>query len=75
MTITLRYFAALRELRGCSSETRTIQPGTTIGALYGTLFPADAPTVAFARNRAVVPADTVLADGDEVSFLPPLGGG
>jgi molybdopterin converting factor small subunit len=73
-TITVRYFAVLRERRGKSSESLDIAPGTTIAALYESLFPGVGP-VGFARNRAMVDGDTPIADGDEIAFLPPLGGG
>ncbi len=75
MQVKVLYFAKLRELRGCSSEILEIEPATTVGALYEQIFGAGAPTVACTRNRAICPPHTPLADGDEVSFLPPLGGG
>ncbi len=73
-TVRVRYFAVLREKRGTSDELLTFPGGTTIGDAYASLFPGLDP-VAFVRNRATVPASTTLDDGDEIGFLPPLGGG
>ena len=52
--------------------------GVTVSELYATLFPAGPEgqmPVAYARNQSAVDGDAVLSDGDEVAFLPPLGGG
>jgi len=76
--VIVRYFASLRETRGTESEEVHLEVGQTIGELYDTLFPpspAGQLPVGYARNERMVPRDEVLADGDEVAFLPPLGGG
>ncbi len=73
--VTIRYFAQLREARGCDDETIEVAPATTIGALYATLFPEPRLPVGYARNAQYVAGDTFLADGDEVVFIPPIGGG
>ena len=75
MDVQILYFADLRERRGSDREVRTVDPGTTIGGLFDQIFPDHRGSVACTRNQAIVPPDTVLEDGDEVSFLPPLGGG
>ncbi len=75
MTVVIRYFANLRELRGTSQESREISPGSTAASLYRDLgLPLELP-VAFAVNQERVAGATLLSDGDEVVFLPPLGGG
>jgi molybdopterin converting factor small subunit len=43
--------------------------------LYAHGVPTDRIPVAYVRNQRVCAADTPVADGDEVAFLPPLGGG
>lgn len=76
--VQVRYFAVLREQRGCDEEALQIQPGETVGALYARLFPAGAHgilPVMFAVNKAYVSAGHVLSGGDEIVFIPPLGGG
>lgn len=77
-TVTVRYFAVLREQRGRSEERVEVPEGTTLAQLYARLFPpgpAGVLPVAFARNLAYEPGDTPIADGDEVAFIPPVGGG
>ncbi len=77
-TVTVRYFAVLREQRGRDEERVVLEPADTPATLYRRLFPPGprgALTVAFARNLEYVSGDVELADGDEVAFLPPLGGG
>lgn len=75
--MSVKYFAALREIRGCTDERIEVAEGTTLAALYDQLFPPESarPTVAFARNASMARGVETLADGDEVVFLPPLGGG
>jgi molybdopterin converting factor small subunit len=75
MQVTVRYFAVLRELRGVSVEAVDLPAGTSAAAAFALLFPAFALPVAFAVNEAAAPGSTVLAEGDELVFLPPLGGG
>jgi len=78
MQVHVRYFAVLRERKGCSDEAVTLTGPITVGALYASLFP---PTesgvlpVMYAVNEAYVPEDHPIAAGDEVAFIPPLGGG
>lgn len=77
-TVTVLYFATLREQRGRSTEQVEVAPGTTLSALYTELFPPGPEgmlPVAFARNREYAQGSDLAEDGDEVSFLPPLGGG
>ena len=76
--ITLRYFAVLRERRGLESEVMEVQQGTTLSEIYAQVFPPgpDGPLpIAFARNQVYADADDVAEHGDEIVFLPPLGGG
>ena len=78
MGIVVRYFARLREIRGVPQETLELTGPTSVGALYMDLFASEsgeAVPVMYAVNQAYVAAEHVLADGDEVAFIPPLGGG
>ena len=78
MAIKVLYFAKLRELRGRSEEQLEFEPGTTLQQLYLRLFPPGPQgsiPVAYTRNRRVSPGADSIEDGDEISFLPPLGGG
>lgn len=82
-SITVRYFAALRERLG-ASESLTIDAGTTLGQLRDALIArGGAHAEALARGRALRCAlNQVMADeatpvpaGAEVAFFPPVTGG
>ena len=48
---------------------------TSIGELFDQLFARSHEGIRFAVNQCYVSPDRILVDGDEVAFLPPLGGG
>ena len=82
-TVTVRYFASLREALG-ASEAVTIAAGTTLGQLRDALIArGGAHADALARGRALRCAlNQVMADeatpvpaGAEVAFFPPVTGG
>lgn len=81
MQITVKYFAALREAAQTPTETLALRDGATTEdarAEVAERHPAAArvlPTCAVAVNQAYVPASAPLTEGDEVVFIPPLGGG
>ena len=74
----MRHFAVLRERRGVDAERLVVEPGTTVGELYRRLFPPGPEgtlPVMYAVNLSYARPDQVLSEGDEVAFVPPLGGG
>ncbi|HLX40602.1 MAG TPA: molybdopterin converting factor subunit 1 [Ktedonobacteraceae bacterium] len=81
MKISIRYFASLREIVGTGEETLTVPEETTaagVRALLVTRYPALQNILErclCAVNRGYVAADSVLNDGDELVFIPPMGGG
>ena len=78
LSIKVRYFAMLKEQKGCAEEVVQCAADTTAEMLYTTLFPTHATAqlrVGFAVNLLQVDGSTTLKDGDELAFLPPLGGG
>ncbi|MBL9079494.1 MAG: molybdenum cofactor biosynthesis protein MoaE [Planctomycetes bacterium] len=77
--VTLRCFAAIREALGVESLLVEVPGGTTIEGLRQKLG-AERPAllripVAYAVNRDYARAESVLRDGDEVAFIPPISGG
>ena len=81
MNIRIRYFASLRETTEKHEETLTLQEGTTVAALREMLL-ARYPRLQTVMERALcavnhqyVSLETVLHEGDEVVFIPPVGGG
>ncbi|HUR33995.1 MAG TPA: molybdopterin converting factor subunit 1 [Vicinamibacterales bacterium] len=81
MRVTVRLFARLRDIAGTAEMTRDVADGTTVGALWhelATEMPAIASyerSISTAVNADYARRDQVLADGDEVAFLPPVSGG
>jgi len=78
LSIQVQYFAVLRERKDCSTEHVQCQEGTTVADLYQNLFPPSEGgqiQVGYAVNLNQVSGETLLKTGDEVAFLPPIGGG
>ncbi len=81
ITVTVRFFAGHRDIIGRATAQYTVAEGTTVGQLWEQLV-ADYPRLAgytgrllFAVNQQFGQPATVLADGDEVAFIPPVSGG
>jgi molybdopterin synthase catalytic subunit len=81
MRIHLLYFASFRDAAGRGEEARDLPDGTRVDDLWLALarevprfaaFPSMPPA---AVNREYVGGETVLREGDEVAFLPPVAGG
>jgi molybdopterin converting factor subunit 1 len=81
MQVQVRYFAAVREKVGKDADELTVPAGATVGQARAALterYPQLASTLAgcaAAVNRAYASPETTLAEGDELVFIPPLGGG
>jgi molybdopterin converting factor subunit 1 len=81
MRVSVKFFAAPREVLGTGEIEVDIPSGTAAGELIDRLteeYPALRPYTRFvnvAVNRAYVGMETELHDGDVVAFLPPVGGG
>ena len=81
MTITVLYFAVLRERARCERQTVTLPPGSDVATArveIARLHPELAtllPIVQAAVNRAMVPETHALAEGDELALIPPVAGG
>ena len=82
-TVTVRYFASIREAVGQGSEAVVTQ-AATVGALRDELLArggayaealAHGRAVRAAMNQVMCDDDAALAAGDEVAFFPPVTGG
>jgi molybdopterin synthase catalytic subunit len=79
--IHVRLFAMQRELAGTRGLDLMLASDASIEDAWAALvarFPVLASgraAVRFARNGSYAPADTSLADGDEVAMIPPVSGG
>ena len=83
MSLQLRYFASVREALGVG-ETVPYVAGETVAALRQRLRAmgevhaqalADDQALRCAVNQTLCSMDTVLSDGAEVAFFPPVTGG
>lgn len=77
MSVQVRYLASLRERFGRGEESVEIAPGASVASLWsqvsgGAPLP---PQVLLAVNHEYASPDTLVRDGDEVAFLPPITGG
>lgn len=78
-TVTVQYFAQLRQARGLGQETITTA-AERADALFDALamqhaFTVPRGAVRVAVNDAIVRWDSPLREGDSVVFLPPVSGG
>jgi len=78
-TVTVQYFAILREQRGLGREQLTTAAPTP-AALYDELrarhhFTLPPERVRAAVNDEFTVATTALRDGDHIVFIPPVAGG
>jgi molybdopterin converting factor subunit 1 len=81
MRITIRLFARLKDITGQSTFEREVPSGATARTVWDTLA-GEYPELArysgiasCAVNEEYARFTTVLRDGDEVAFLPPVSGG
>ena len=85
MKINLRFFASVRELVGAGQEVLELdQLKATVGEVRTLLLArggnwtealAEGRALRMAHNQLMCDAATVVADGDEVAFFPPVTGG
>lgn len=81
MRVNLLYFASFRDAAGKQEETRELHEGARVRDLWQALSGELPHLQAFAAmppaavNRAYAAPETVLREGDEVAFLPPVAGG
>jgi molybdopterin synthase sulfur carrier subunit len=78
MSVTVLYFASLRDAAGCSSET--LARPASLRALYEELrgrhrFAMAADSMRVAVDGAFVGWDESVEDGAEIAFIPPVSGG
>ncbi len=76
MTIHVRFFASLREQTGIDSQEVDAAGLCNIQDLWSSLTrePLDATTL-IAINKTYAGPESLVEDGDEVAFFPPITGG
>ena len=81
MKIKVLFFASCRDLVGTSEQEITVEDGITIADLISEIaskhvrFVDMVPSLMVSVNQEYAERDVVLADGDEVAFIPPVSGG
>jgi molybdopterin synthase catalytic subunit/molybdopterin converting factor small subunit len=79
--IRVLFFGVLRDVAGLREDSLEVPQGgrlETVFEHYAARFPRIrelAPSIVLAQNQQFSPLTSVLADGDEVAFLPPVSGG
>ena len=81
MRVTVRLFARLREMAGLDEIEWIAGEGSTVDDVWNDLalryegLARFGASVSAAVNGEFAARSTLLADGDEVAFLPPVSGG
>ncbi|HYT11392.1 MAG TPA: molybdopterin converting factor subunit 1 [Candidatus Nitrosopolaris sp.] len=81
IAVRTRLFARLRELAGTDAERVELRAGSTVADVYDALrklHPSLEPSresVRAAVNQEFADWDALVANGDEVAFIPPVSGG
>ena len=81
MTVRLLLFAVLRDITGKSETEMSLRDGIRAGDVWQSLREKYAELADYrnppmiAINETYASADTVLRDGDELAFIPPVAGG
>ncbi len=77
MSITVKYFAVLRERYGRSTDSVQYENGMTVSDVWKRALATEAipDNLMIAVNMEYTRKDTKLKDGDEVAFFPAVTGG
>ncbi|MGD0961103.1 MAG: MoaD/ThiS family protein [Methylomonas sp.] len=77
MSIKVRYFASLKESVGRGSDELPVTGTETVLHIWRRLNPdlAMPANMLAAVNMEYVALDSLVADGDELAFFPPVTGG
>ncbi len=77
MPITVRFFAAMKEVTGKDEQELSLGSIATVADVWKTAVGSvDMPANTLcARNMEYVQLDEPVAEGDEIAFFPPVTGG
>ena len=77
MSVTVKYFASLREHHGADRQLDAPAAGATVADVWSRASGGKAmpENVLMAVNQEYVSAEHPVEDGDEVAFFPPVTGG
>jgi len=76
MSVTVVFFASIRERVGRSRECIDIEGISSVAAIWRQVTDIPLPEhILTAVNQEYVPLEQPVRDGDEVAFFPPVTGG
>lgn len=76
MTISIKYFAGIREQKGRSEDELIFEADLTVASVWDLIMKdTSRGQTLVAVNHEYVAWDHILKDGDEVAFFPPVTGG
>ena len=81
MNVRLLYFAVLRDITGTSEAEVSLSEGVRAGEVWQDLRGRYAQLAEYRKppmiaiNETYASPDTILRDGDELAFIPPVAGG
>lgn len=81
MRVRLLLFAVLRDIIGADDRELILAEGTRANDVWQSLRESHAKLAAYVQppmiaiNETYATPDTILRDGDELAFIPPVAGG
>jgi molybdopterin converting factor subunit 1 len=81
MKVRTKFFAAIKDIVGTPEVEIELPDGTTAGELFQRYCRQHTHLSRYANNTMVsvnlefVPPETLLHEGDEIAFIPPVSGG
>jgi molybdopterin converting factor subunit 1 len=81
MKVRLLFFAVLRDITGVGETELTLPEGSTASSVWQALRERHHQLADYARppliaiNESYATAESLLRDGDELAFIPPVAGG
>ena len=81
MTVRLLFFAVLRDITGTDQRELALAEGTTAHDVWQSLRTQYAKLTDYTQppmiavNESYAAPETILRDGDELAFIPPVAGG
>jgi molybdopterin converting factor subunit 1 len=81
MKVRLLFFAVLRDIAGADERDLTLDEGTTAGEVWQSLRRTYMQLAEYTQppmiavNESYAAPETILREGDELAFIPPVAGG
>lgn len=79
--VKVLFFGPVKDITGRASDELDVSPGATVQTVFDHYAAPSPrlrqmePSILMARNQAFATRSDLIADGDEIAFLPPVSGG